>query len=205
MPKNIDEKKLAEEVMAEAYKRANTTYSVEEALLENQEYVDELNKCFAKLWRSYDIASQSRSDTRKVFIDAKVRTYIYSIYMAFFSFLYRGNAYEEVVSSGNDISKSLRDLREEKKLLELIRTAITELEKINATECNNDIAELLKLIYDKNSLMFKLLNEDRHSLKVRMSGIDYVSNTGNRQLLELVNEEIDTKVQSLQLKPKYDK
>ena len=98
----------------------------------------------------------------------------------------------------SDISQSIRDLREERELLLNIKKAIKELQKYEAIDCNYDISLLLSLINDKNSLMYEVLNESIQSLNVRLRGISF-SSTNKAEELELINENIEYKVQELKL------
>jgi hypothetical protein len=101
------------------------------------------------------------------------------------------------------IDLSLKDLREEKDLLRNMRSAIKELEKYDIDDCNYDMALLLALINEKNDLLMKRLNEEVRGLGIRLRGIDYYSNSKIQEDLDLVSENIDYKVQKLELTHKY--
>jgi hypothetical protein len=115
----------------------------------------------------------------------------------------RSDACDELLLLNKSIDASLAELREEKKLLANIRSAVKELQKYNIDECNYDMALLLALINEKNDLMLRKLNEEVKGLGIRLRGIDYYSNSKIQEDLDLVSENIDYKVQKLELTHKY--
>jgi hypothetical protein len=58
---------------------------------------------------------------------------------------------------------------------------------------------LLSLINEKNALMYSVLKEDVDSLRIRMKGFGYSSNTNYREDLKDINVSINDKVNELKL------
>ena len=203
MNKDIDEKAFKEELIKQAEDYLIKTQSVEGTIEIRKEEYEKIKDSFNKLWALYNKTSKLRNSEQKQFELVRIRMHLYSILISMLYPFYRSDAYSDVVSFGKDISLSINDLKLEKELLLNIKSAIHELEKYSAVDCNYDIALLLSLIYDKNILMAKVLNEDLKSLSIRLKGIDYASNSGKREELNIVNENIKNKVEELKLNRRY--
>ncbi len=172
--------------------------TIDEALEQRKEQIKTIKEDFKFLWETYKTVSLTRQVEMKQQKMAQIRTYLYGILVGMFSSFYRDGAYEQVSKLGTSISSSIKELKEEKKLLSDIKSAIKELEKYETIDCNYDISKLLSLIGDKNVLLDGILKNDTRSLQIRLKGIDYASSDYKTKLDE-INRDIDSKVQQLNL------
>ena len=158
---------------------------------------------FEAIWAAYKTLSKARNKEEWQFIDAKVRTLLYASLNRLLFFLVRADAYDQLMELNEKIDGSLKELREERQLLLNMKSAIKELEKYKIDDCNYDMALLLALINEKNAVLIKILNEEVYGLSIRIKGINYSSNSNMREDLQVINENIDYKVQRLSLDRRY--
>lgn len=198
MENEFDEESFKDEVLKAAQEYLQHTTTIDEAIDGRKKQIAAAKESFEIIWEAYNTVSKSRNKEEYIFRKARMRIYLYGILVNLLSAFNRRGAYEEVMNLHSDISQSIKDLREERELLLNIKKAIKELQKYEAIDCNYDISLLLSLINDKNSLMYEVLNESIQSLNVRLRGISF-SSTNKAEQLELINENIDYKVQELKL------
>lgn len=175
------------------------TLPIDEVLRMRKEELETINLNFKYLWETYKTVSMTcRLETEQYRI-AKIRTCVSYCVARLLRFLYRSDACEELEKLGCSISSTLREFKDERKLLKEIGQSIKQLKKYNVIDCNDDISKLLSLMDEKYVLLDGVLRDGTRSLEVRLRGIDYSSNAGLRTKLSVVNEDIDSKVQSLNL------
>jgi len=199
MENEFDEKAFTEEVLRQAKEYLNHTKTVDEAITSRKEEIADIKENFKALWKAYGIVSKSRNQESQMFKETKIRLYLYSMLVKLLSAFYRKGTYDEIMGVHDSISLSLKELKQEKELLNIIKNAIKELEKYQATDCNYDMSLLLSLINEKNALMYSVLKEDVDSLRIRMKGFDYSSNTNYREDLKDIDASINNKVNELKL------
>ena len=175
------------------------TLPIDEVLRMRKEELETINLNFKYLWETYKtVSTMCRLETEQYRI-AKIRTCVSYCMARLLRFLSRSDACEELEKLGCSISETLREFKDERRLLIEIGQSIKQLKKYNVIDCNDDISKLLSLLDEKYVLLDGVLRDDTRSLEVRLRGIDYSSNAGLRTKLSVVNEDIDSKVQSLNL------
>ena len=200
---DFDEKAFRDKVVATARKDLDTTPNIGECIKITKNNLKQIEENFNAIWEAYKMLKKAITNEEWKFIDAKARTLLcYALNKVLCAFV-RSDACDELLLLNKSIDASLAELREEKKLLANIRSAVKELQKYNIDECNYDMALLLALINEKNALLLTRLNEEVYALGVRIKGINYASNKKTDEDLALVNENIDYKVQRLELTHRY--
>ena len=181
----------------------NQTPNVEDVLNEKKEEISAAKKSFELLWEGYNSVSDERKNEIAILRKASARIYLYSFVVYIFSKFNRSDAVGEMDKLLDSLLASIKDLKDEKELLLMIKNTIQELEKYNAPECNYDLSLLLALINEKHGLMYDITTEDINSLAVRMKGISYMTDNNKREDLKNVNENIEYKVNELKLRKTY--
>ena len=181
----------------------NQTPNVEDVLNEKKEEISAAKKSFELLWEGYNSVSDERKNEIAILRKASARIYLYSFVVYIFSKFNRSDAVGEMDKLLDSLLASIKDLKDEKELLLMIKNTIQELEKYNAPECNYDLSLLLALINEKHGLMYDITTEDINSLAVRMNGISYMTDNNKREDLKNVNENIEYKVNELKLRKTY--
>ncbi len=200
---DFDEEAFRQRVINAAQVDLDQTPNIGESIQKRKNDLAQIKDNFNAIWAAYKSLKKARNHEEWQFIDAKVRTLLYAALNKLLSAFVRVDAYDELMILNDKINGSLKDLREEKELLRNMYSAIKELEKYDIDDCNYDMALLLALINEKNDLMLRKLNEEVYGLGVRLRGIDYYSNSKIQEDLDLVSENIDYKVQKLELTHKY--
>ena len=195
---DFNEEAFRQKVINAAQADLDETPNIGESIQKRKNDLAQIKDNFNAIWAAYKALKKARNHEEWQFIDAKVRTLLYAILNKLLSAFVR-----EIMKLNDKIDLSLKDLREEKDLLRNMRSAIKELEKYDIDDCNYDMALLLALINEKNDLLMRRLNEEVRGLGIRLRGIDYYSNSKIQEDLDLVSENIDYKVQKLELTHKY--
>ena len=190
--------KLYEEELRSRVKEMAKEY-LGEQIKESNEKED-----FKKLWESYNNVSKTRSMTAYELRRKKMRIQLYIALYSIFKTYSRQDACEELSKINNSISVSLKDLKEEKKF-SLIKKVLKELKKYEYTDSNYEISELLSLMRLKNDYTLEAIIEEINSFNIRNCGIYYISNGMAHHQLKSINESIHSKVEKLELKPRFDK
>ena len=201
--KDFNEEAFRQKVINAAQADLDETPNIGESIQKRKNDLAQIKDNFNAIWAAYKALKKARNHEEWQFIDAKVRTLLYAVLNKLLSAFVREGTYDEIMKLNDKIDLSLKDLREEKDLLRNMRSAIKELEKYDIDDCNYDMALLLALINEKNDLLMRRLNEEVRGLGIRLRGIDYYSNSKIQEDLDLVSENIDYKVQKLELTHKY--
>ncbi len=200
---DFNEEAFRQKVINAAQADLDETPNIGESIQKRKNDLAQIKDNFNAIWAAYKALKKARNHEEWQFIDAKVRTLLYAVLNKLLSAFVRAGTYDEIMKLNDKIDLSLKDLREEKDLLRNMRSAIKELEKYDIDDCNYDMALLLALINEKNDLLMRRLNEEVRGLGIRLRGIDYYSNSKIQEDLDLISENIDYKVQKLELTHKY--
>lgn len=192
MEKDDNLKEIIEAIQNEL----NKSYSIEEALKEKENENKLINDSFESLWESYNAVNTVRVEEIK-----KMTTFKYKIILRnLLLMMVRDDTYFQIVEFIKLLDEATLELKDEKKLLLLIKEAIQKLQSQKVCNCNYDLSILLSLLFDKNIAIFKDNRNEAHACASRINGISTQSTTKYKDEKEILDKEIDKLVLKLGIK-----
>jgi len=172
-------------------------YDVEGAIKAKEEEDKQREEIFEACWYNFNVTNDMRKTEIQLLYKARLSLMFSNILS---SILAHEEAKTELDKVDGKLKSTIYDLREERKLLEKIKVAMQKLQSLYIIDCHFDIVELLTMIYDKNQLMFQMAVESINLAQTKIKGYNIIEGTNNKDKLDSLNQEIDSRVLRLGLK-----
>ena len=171
------------------------SHTVEEALKIKEEQDSVVEESFDVTWQNYNAVTTLRREILKNLSIVKFRM----VFLKLLSSIVNYNALGELNYLSDRITESSLEIKEQKKLLELIHTTIVKLQSHDVIECNYDICELLSNIYDKDELLFNNLVKEMEISSAYIKGINVTYPDDSKKTLDELNKNIESSIMTLGL------
>ena len=189
---NINYEELAELVKMEMMK----SHNVKDVIADKEEENKLVKNSFSNLWQLYNAVDEERVKSIKEYNKVIVKILVKN----FLVMVIRNDVYFEIEDLVKFIKVNIRNLKDEKELLIMIKDAIRELERLLAVDCNLDLAVLLASIHNKNIAINESVFANVISCLSRTRGIRTQIPAKYDEKIEECNYRIDELIVKLGLK-----
>lgn len=186
---------MEENELMDIIKESLESHTVEEALKIKEEQDSVVEESFDVTWQNYNAVTTLRREILKNLSIVKFRM----VFLKLLSSIVNYNALGELNYLSDRITESSLEIKEQKKLLELIHTTIVKLQSHDVIECNYDICELLSNIYDKDELLFNNLVKEMEMSSAAIKGINITYPDSPHESVDKLDKDIDDGIKKLGL------
>ena len=142
----------------------------------------------------------STESTRKTVVN-KLYQKSAAIYLKYFiRSVFNTNLSIEIENLVGKLLATAKTAKDERNLLIIINNTINELKRYEIVDCNPRIANILMLIFEKNTLLLKQAEKYILSTNSRMKRLDVIEGNLEERRIKEIDEEVDSIVLSLGLK-----
>lgn len=159
---------MEENELLEIIQESLADHTVEEALKIKKEQDDIIKESFDVTWQNYDAVSILRKEILKSLSLVRFRM----IFLRVLTTIINYNALGELDYLSERLRNSTMEIKDQKKLLDLIKSTIVTLQNNDIVECNYNLCELLSNIYDKDQLLFNTLVREIEISSAAIKGIN---------------------------------
>ena len=192
----IEEDTLLEEAKAKVLEEPIEIYNINDILYQKDEELSAINVIYKNTWDNYNLTKKIRRDY--IIGLNKIRIQFYLVY--FIPSILDNDIGLEIDRLSDTISKYLVTIKDQKKLLIAIKSALKELEKRTLYCCHEDINTLIQLILFQDLAISNIIAEEKNNMESRFQKINVQTSDSNYEELEKINNQIDVYVRELGLK-----
>ncbi len=186
---------MEENELMDIIKESLESHTVEEALRIKAEQDAVIKESFDVTWQNYDSVRILRKEILKNLSIVKFRM----VFLKALSAIVNYNALSELNYLSNMITESSLEIKDQRKLLELIHTTIEKLQNHSVVECNYEICNLLSNIYDKDQLLFNCIVREMEVSAALIKGINFTFPDSPQESVDKLNKDIDDGIKKLGL------
>lgn len=186
---------MEENEFIEVVRESLKDHTIEEALKIKEEQDKVIKESFDITWEHYNSVEDQRKEMLKSIATIKFRF----VFLELLCNIINYNALCEISYLQDVISHSRMELKDQKKLLSIIKENIEKLQRNDIVECNYNLCELLSKIYEKDQMLFNDLIREMEISTAAIKGISITYSDSKKDAIKELNNEIDNDIKVLGL------